>query len=175
MAEGQLAQHVGVGGVAGLRPTHRRQLQLLEEDLGELLGRGDGELLAGQQIDLAGEVVEVSLELLRERLEASGIDADAMTLHEGQDRDERTLHLLVDRPELARLELGGGVLPVAPDERRPSAEGVRRIGIRRALAERLHANLLELVRRTRRVQEIGGDRRVVRGRRGDRAREPGFE
>ena len=81
MPERQLGQHVGVGRVAGLRSPDRRQLQLLEEDLRELLGRGDRELAAGELIDLARQVVEIALELLRERLEARRVDADAVTLH----------------------------------------------------------------------------------------------
>ena len=44
VAEGELLQHVGVGRVAGLGLPERRQLELLEEDGGELLGRADIEL-----------------------------------------------------------------------------------------------------------------------------------
>src|SRR5207247_3898580 len=69
LAERQLAQHVGVRRGPGLRASQDRQLELLEEDLRELLGRGDRELLAGQRVDLAREVVEVALELLGEGLE----------------------------------------------------------------------------------------------------------
>src|SRR5262249_61632724 len=68
VAQRQLGQYVGVGRVARLRLPDRRQLQLLEEDLRELLGRGDRELAAGQLINLARQVVEVALELPGERL-----------------------------------------------------------------------------------------------------------
>src|SRR6185369_9541902 len=122
MPERQLGQHVGVGRVAGLRSPDRRQLQLLEEDLRELLGRSDRELAAGELIDLARQVVEIALELLRERLEARRVDADSVTLHQRQHRHERALDLLVDRPELAGPELGFRVLPVAPGELGPYAE-----------------------------------------------------
>jgi hypothetical protein len=35
--QAELVQHVGVGGVAGLGAADRRQLELLEQDLRELL------------------------------------------------------------------------------------------------------------------------------------------
>jgi len=72
VAQRQLGEHVGIGRIPGLRPAQRRQLELLEEDLRELLRRGDREFLAGQVVDLAREVVEVALQLLGEHLEPRG-------------------------------------------------------------------------------------------------------
>ena len=75
VAESQLGEHVCVRGIARLGLAQRGQAELLEEDVRELLGRGDGERLACEREDLAREVVEVALELLGERLQPSRIDA----------------------------------------------------------------------------------------------------
>ena len=48
---GQLLQHVLIGRGAGLEPLHHRQLQLGEEDLRQLAGRGDVEGVAGRRVD----------------------------------------------------------------------------------------------------------------------------
>src|SRR5205814_6635651 len=48
-----------------------------------------------------------------ERLQARRIDADAVTLHERQHFDERTLDVVVDRAQPALTELGRRVVPVA--------------------------------------------------------------
>ena len=64
--EGQLLQDVHVGGVAGLGALERRQLQLLEEHDGELLGRVRVDRLAGELVDLPQERVELRVELLRQ-------------------------------------------------------------------------------------------------------------
>ena len=48
----QLLEHVGVGRVAGLGAPPARQVQLVEEDLLELLGAADRELVADVVVDL---------------------------------------------------------------------------------------------------------------------------
>ena len=45
-------QHARVGREAGLAAALAREAELLEQDLAELLGRGDHELLPGQHEDL---------------------------------------------------------------------------------------------------------------------------
>ena len=167
----QLGEHVGIGRVPGLCPAQRRQLELLEEDLRELLGRGDGEFLAGQVVDLAREVVEVALELLGERLEPRGIHADTDAFHLGEHRHQRPLDLLIDVQKPALVQVLVRVLPEAVEPARAIADGAWQVGGSdagerlRTLAEHLHADLVEPVRRARRVQQIRGHRRVVDRRR----------
>src|SRR3989441_2505730 len=122
VAERELGEDVGVGRVARLRAAERGQPELLEEDVRELLRRRDRELLAGELPDLPRQVVEAPLELLRERLEPRGIDADAVALHAREHRHERALDLLVDLPELLVSELRRHVLPVAMDPPRALRE-----------------------------------------------------
>src|SRR2546426_4146095 len=105
-----------------LRAAERGQPELLEEDVRELLRRRDRELLAGELPDLPRQVVEAPLELLRERLEPRGIDADAVALHAREHRHERALDLLVDLPDLLVPELRRHVLPVAMDPPRALRE-----------------------------------------------------
>src|SRR3954470_2196046 len=45
-------QHARIGGEAGLAAALLRQAELDEEDLAELLGRADDELLAGEAVDV---------------------------------------------------------------------------------------------------------------------------
>ena len=45
-------EHAGVGGEAGLAAALVREAELAEQDLAELLGRGDQELLVGE-LDLS--------------------------------------------------------------------------------------------------------------------------
>ena len=57
-------QHAGVGRVAGLAAPLARQAELAEQDLLELLGRAERELLPGQLEDLALERVGLGLDPL---------------------------------------------------------------------------------------------------------------
>ena len=61
--------------LAGL--LERRQLQLLEQDLAELLRRVDVELLAGQLEDARRAARELALDVLRLRGQRRAVDADA--------------------------------------------------------------------------------------------------
>ena len=82
-------EHVGVGAGAGLRLLDDRQLELVEQHLGELLGRGDVERVAGQLFDLDFQLFE-PLAVARAQLgEPRGIDADAVELHVGEHVDQR--------------------------------------------------------------------------------------
>ena len=56
----ELLEHVLVRRVAGLRLLHHRQLQLLEQDLLELLRRGDQEALARERVDALLELRELA-------------------------------------------------------------------------------------------------------------------
>ena len=166
--ERQLGQDVGVGRVAGLGASGRGQLERLEEDVGELLGRGDGELLAGQGVDLAGEGVQLALQLLREVLQAPRIDADAVALHHGEDGHQRPLDVLVDPEQRALLQLGARAVPEAPEPSRPLSEHRAEIGAgpgrgqrRRTGAEGLHADVLEAIARPRGIEQVRRDRAVI--------------
>src|SRR5262249_13699649 len=64
VAEGELLEDVGVGRIARLGLLDRRQLELFEKHLGELLGRADVELAAGQRVDLARQRRERAVKLL---------------------------------------------------------------------------------------------------------------
>ena len=57
----QLLEHVLVRRVAGLRLLQHRQLQLLEQDLLELLRRGDQEALARERMDALLELRELAV------------------------------------------------------------------------------------------------------------------
>ena len=60
MERGQFFQHVGVGAGSGLRLLEDRQLQLVEQQLGELLRRVDVERVAGELFDLALELLRAA-------------------------------------------------------------------------------------------------------------------
>ena len=171
--EAELGEHVGVGRIPGLRAADRRQLQLLEQDVRELLRRRDRELFARELVDLAGEVVEAALELLGEGLQPRGIDTDAVALHEREHLDERPLDVVVDRAQAALAELRRRVVPVARDPLRALGEHAvqmivgRRVRCgqrRRTLDEDFRADLVELVRRARGVVQVGRERAVVDAR-----------
>ena len=59
-------QHAGVGRVAGLAAALARQPELAEQDLLELLGRAERELLAGELEDLSLELVRLGLDPRRD-------------------------------------------------------------------------------------------------------------
>src|ERR1044071_6198682 len=50
-ARGELAQHLRIGAARGLRALDDRQLELVEQHFGELLGRIDVEWMADGSID----------------------------------------------------------------------------------------------------------------------------
>ena len=75
----------------------RRQLQLVEQDLRELLGGVDVELLAGQLEDLRAARRQLALDVLRLRRERRAVHADARPFDRGEHRNERHLQVAVDR------------------------------------------------------------------------------
>ncbi len=70
-------QHPGVGRVAGLAAALARQPELAEQDLLELLGRAERELLAAQLEDLALELVGLGLDPRRRSRAAARCRASA--------------------------------------------------------------------------------------------------
>ena len=112
-----------VGGIPGLRLPPLRQLQLLEEDRLQLLGRVDGELLAGQPVDLALHLVRFACPAPRTaRPGARRSSCDAAPFHLRQHADQRHLHVAEERhqrrtppaPRAAASPAGAAVAPVRP-------------------------------------------------------------
>ena len=104
MLAGELLERGGVGREAGLRLLLRRQLQLVEQDLAELLGRVDVEVLAGVLDDRGSEPVALGGHLVVETSQLDDVDADADVLHAGQHLDEGHLDVVVERGEASRVE-----------------------------------------------------------------------
>ena len=77
-------QHARVGREAGLAAALARQAELVEQDRAELLGRADGELLAGQLPDLALEVGDLVAHARADLAEALLVEPHAGDLHVAQ-------------------------------------------------------------------------------------------
>ena len=89
------------------------QIELEEQDLLELLGAAQVELVPDVGVDLGFEPGDLGGELGGEDLQGLQIEGDAGRLHPGQDRDERQLDLAVEaveavvhQPSLERLADG---------------------------------------------------------------------
>jgi len=90
---GERRQHVHVGRVAGLFPglLLRRQLELLEQDVAELLAGVDVEALARQPADGRLEPLQAVFERLGEVLQARGVHGHPAHLHAHEHGHERQL------------------------------------------------------------------------------------
>ena len=99
----QLLQDRCIGRPPGPRPLRGGQLQLVEEDRFELLGRPDVELVAHRAVDLRLERCELRAELLAHRGERPAVDEHPGELHAREDRDEWHLDL---GEEIAQRRLG---------------------------------------------------------------------
>src|SRR5439155_13396563 len=64
------------------------ELQVLEQNLAELLGRADIERLAGDRVDLLGEPPDRGIHDDRESSQLDRIDANAVRLHPGEHAGE---------------------------------------------------------------------------------------
>ena len=108
--------------IAGLRPLALGQVQLEEQDLLELLGAAEVELVPDVDVDLLLEPGGLGAELAVEDCQRLEIEGDADRLHPGEHRDQRQLDLaeqplepdlrqallerLADRDRRQRLESG---------------------------------------------------------------------
>ena len=146
----ELLQNVRAGAVgARLALAPALQPHLIEQHLAQLLGRADGEGMAGEGVDLALQRLDPAGEVRRQRHEFALVDQDAGGFHPGQHRDQRALDPLEHRGE------------TVGDEARPNdaveAEGeigVRRRGIPQRLGrDRVDGNLVAP------AAEHGGKRR----------------
>ncbi len=168
VAEGELLQDIGIGGIARLGLLDGRQLELLEEHLRQLLGRADVELAARQRVDLARETDEGAVELLGEFLEPRGVDPDAVALHHGEHGYQRPLEVLVERGEPDLLERARQHVPELPH---PAGARPGR-GEPRPFPQQVGAHLVELVARAGGVEQISADGGVLEGREAPPAGEP---
>ena len=150
-------EHAGVGRVAGLAAPLARQAELAEQDLLQLLGRAERELLAGELVDLGLERVGLGLDPLGDLVQALGVELDPGELHVAQDPHDRQLDVdqQVGQPAPADLlALPGG-----------ERVGQQRVGgrprRRRRRQPALLAQLAERVGAARRLEQVGGDLGVV--------------
>jgi hypothetical protein len=104
VSRAQLLEDGRVGRVAGLRPLARGQIELVEEDLLQLLGAPEVELVAHVGVDLPLQAGQLGLELAVEGSEGDEVQGDAGRLHPGQDRDEGQLELREEAAEALLLE-----------------------------------------------------------------------
>ena len=168
----QLLEHARVGRVAGLRLAALGQAELDEQDLAQLLGAADRELVAHRVEDLALEPRDLGRELDLERAQRVAVERDARGLHAGEDRDQRQLDLReqpvgavglerllergLDRERAERLETG--------DRHRRQARGGRRDDEVQPLPD----DVGDLLGPERGVHDVRGDLGVEGDRRGVR-------
>ena len=177
-----LGEHAGVGREAGLAAALLGQSQLVEEDLAELLRRADGELAAGEVVDLALELVDPLGHALADLREALRVQLHAGALHGGEHLDQRHLDLVEHALEPKALDLLA--LAAASSKAKRASVGGSAVGSPSAASEScsLRGSLLPALRGCRarrgeagigcelgevvdaagRVDQVGGDHRVVR-------------
>ena len=97
LARGQIVEQVGARlPLAGLGLAAAGQLQAVEQELAELLGRAQVELVPGKLVDLLLEPGDALGERRGEPRQDRLVDLDAGALHVAQDRHHRPLQRLVD-------------------------------------------------------------------------------
>ena len=174
-----LGEHPGVGREARLAAALLGQAELVEEDLAELLRRADRELVAGELEDLALELGDSLRHALADLRQALGVElarrrAPSRPAPRSAASRRRSAGARARTPRGARAggrraRSPGGrrwrdrAPPRPPRRKRQLAVGVcsrrsrREAGVRR--------ELVEVVGAARRVDQVGGDHRVVlRGR-----------
>ncbi len=96
--ESQFLEHVGAGGIGSRLPLlAARQLQVVEQDFAELLGRADIELVADDVVNLPLELADALGEILGQGLQRLGVDLDPRAFHGSNHRHQRPVDRLVDR------------------------------------------------------------------------------
>ena len=158
------AKHSRVGRVAGLALPAGGELELLEQDPRELLGRAELELLAGEVERGRLELLDPLREPGRDLPHAVGVDADARVLHVREHDRERQLDLVVQLldPPLADPRAQRGREPargLGPADERGGLLLGR--GLRDELETVLAREVVELVAGAARVDEVRRDQRVV--------------
>ena len=175
-----LGEDAGVGREAGLAAALLGQAELLEQDLAELLRRADRELVPGELVDLALELGDALRHPLADLGEALRVELDAGALHRGEHLDQRHLDLAAaaararTRASCARWRAASsnasrasvgrvaGRLALLGARARAAAVGGRpRRRARAAASPASAASSCELVDPPGRVDQVGGDHRVV--------------
>ncbi len=104
---GHLFQRIDIGGPgAGLGLAPAFQAHLAEQDVAQLLGRADIEILARQLVDLGFQSALDLAEIVGETAQQIRIDGDAAPLHVGQHHGKRPLQGLIDRALAHLAQLG---------------------------------------------------------------------
>ena len=159
----ELLEDRRVGRVAGLRALALRQVQLEEEDLLELLGAAEVELVADVDVDLLLEAGRLRGELPVEDGERLEVEGHADRLHPREHRDQRQLDV-AEQP--VELDLGQALLErLADGDRRQRLEtgARRRRQLRRRrqdLVEVLGDDVGDGLAAQRGVEDVGRDLRV---------------
>ena len=98
MQRQQLFEDRGVGAVgAGLALAAARQVELVEQNLAQLLGRADVEVVADILVDRGLDLGDAAGEIGREVGERGAVDLDPGLLHRRDRRHQRPLDVLVER------------------------------------------------------------------------------
>jgi hypothetical protein len=165
----ELLENGGVGRKPGLRPAALWQVQLEEQDLFQLLGAAEVELVADVGIDALLEPSDLRSELAVEHLQRVEIERDAGRLDPREHRDERQLDLA---EETLQPELGQAFLERLADRHRgegleTGASGRRKVGGRwQDLVEVLRDDIGDGLAAQCGVEDVRGDLRVeVHGQR----------
>ena len=109
----QLLEHLDPGGEgAGLGlAALAAEVQLVEQDLAQLLGRAQVEAAAGELVGLGLEAGHALGELGRELAQAVRVDLDAVAFHLGHDRHDGPVQRLVDGEHVLAEQLRAQRLP----------------------------------------------------------------
>ncbi len=178
MLVADLGEDAGVGREAGLAAPFPRQAELLEEDAADLLWRADRELLLGQLEDLLLQGGDPLAEAGADLGQPLGVELQALAFHRREDVDQRQLDVAQQRRQvelgesrplgldegrdqarlLGRVEAGLDLLaerelPVVPGALGGRALGEADAGVGRQLGQLVGAAL--------RLQQVGGEHRVV--------------
>src|SRR5207237_124875 len=127
------------------------------QDLLELLGRPERELLAAEVEDLELERVSLALDPIGDRSQALGVELESRQLHLAEYPDERKLHRLEKIGETTALDLLALPLCERPGEQRVGGCFVLDVGSEAALLR----EFAEGIRAPRRLEQVSGDLRVV--------------
>ena len=169
MGGAQVLEHGRIGRVAGLRPLALGQVELVEEDLFELLGAAQVELVPDVHVDLALQPVDLGGELAVQDAQRLEVEGDADGLHPGEDRDERQLDLAEQALQLDLVEAALERLADGQRGQRLEAGACRRrqlVGRRQDLVEVLRHDVGDGLAAQGGVEDVGRDLRVDGDRQG---------
>ena len=170
----QFLQRLRVGREPGLGPLGGREPEIVEEHLGELLGRVDVDVAPGVGQHLAAQILGLGVELVSDGLQHSAVHAYPDVLHPGQDPNQRHLHLVVEAIQALRRQRlaqgrdqavdgqdGPSGLLVGLDRVPVEVQATLRGGVRgRVEAGVAAGHVAEVVAGVGRVEQVGGQHRV---------------